>query len=115
MLFLYGLNCFGVSTSGLCRAYDRAAVRFRGLEADINFVISDYEEDLKQVLIAHVEKTCILLMCSYLVFFNFYRWRIFPRRKLCKYFGDRALVSPGAIQDIKEFLCRRLAGGGELK
>lgn len=33
-----------------CRAYDRAAVKFRGLEADINFVISDYEEDLKQVL-----------------------------------------------------------------
>ncbi|KAL0681631.1 hypothetical protein Bca4012_048478 [Brassica carinata] len=31
------------------RAYDRAAVRFRGLEADINFVISDYEEDLKQM------------------------------------------------------------------
>ncbi|CAA7032118.1 unnamed protein product [Microthlaspi erraticum] len=31
------------------RAYDRAAVKFRGLEADINFVISDYEEDLKQM------------------------------------------------------------------
>jgi AP2-like factor (euAP2 lineage) len=31
------------------RAYDRAAVKFRGLEADINFVIGDYEEDLKQM------------------------------------------------------------------
>ncbi|KAG7534907.1 AP2/ERF domain [Arabidopsis thaliana x Arabidopsis arenosa] len=31
------------------RAYDRAAVKFRGLEADINFIISDYEEDLKQM------------------------------------------------------------------
>ncbi|XP_020874056.1 AP2-like ethylene-responsive transcription factor TOE2 isoform X3 [Arabidopsis lyrata subsp. lyrata] len=70
------------------RAYDRAAVKFRGLEADINFIISDYEEDLK--------------------------WRIFPKRKLCKYFGDRALVSQGITQDIKEFLCKRLAGG-ELK
>ncbi|VVB16674.1 unnamed protein product [Arabis nemorensis] len=31
------------------RAYDRAAVKFRGLEADINFIISDYEEDIKQM------------------------------------------------------------------
>lgn len=48
---------------GSCRAYDRAAVKFRGLEADINFIISDYEEDLKQVLITDVQdimKTCML-------------------------------------------------------
>ncbi|KAI3470434.1 hypothetical protein Pfo_027097 [Paulownia fortunei] len=31
------------------RAYDRAAVRFRGVDADINFSISDYEEDMKQM------------------------------------------------------------------
>jgi len=31
------------------RAYDRAAVMFRGVDADINFNLSDYEEDLKQV------------------------------------------------------------------
>lgn len=31
------------------RAYDRAAIKFRGLDADINFNISDYEEDLKQI------------------------------------------------------------------
>jgi AP2-like factor (euAP2 lineage) len=31
------------------RAYDRAAIKFRGVEADINFNIEDYEEDLKQV------------------------------------------------------------------
>lgn len=30
------------------RAYDRAAVMFRGVDADINFNLSDYE-DLKQV------------------------------------------------------------------
>lgn len=30
-------------------AYDRAAIKFRGVEADINFNIEDYEEDLKQV------------------------------------------------------------------
>lgn len=33
----------------LCSAYDRAAIKFRGVEADINFSIEDYEEDLKQV------------------------------------------------------------------
>ncbi|XP_055808255.1 APETALA2-like protein 2 [Solanum dulcamara] len=32
------------------RAYDRAAIKFRGLDADINFNISDYEEDLKQMM-----------------------------------------------------------------
>ncbi|CAL9165740.1 unnamed protein product [Musa hybrid cultivar] len=29
--------------------YDRAAIRFRGVDADINFNLSDYEEDLKQI------------------------------------------------------------------
>ncbi|THU46342.1 hypothetical protein C4D60_Mb09t03930 [Musa balbisiana] len=29
--------------------YDRAAIRFRGVDADINFNLSDYEEDLKQM------------------------------------------------------------------
>ncbi|KAK1264686.1 Ethylene-responsive transcription factor RAP2-7 [Acorus gramineus] len=30
-------------------AYDRAAIKFRGIEADINFNLSDYDEDLKQM------------------------------------------------------------------
>ncbi|XP_062226935.1 APETALA2-like protein 5 isoform X3 [Phragmites australis] len=30
------------------RAYDRAAIKFRGVEADINFSLEDYEEDMKQ-------------------------------------------------------------------
>ncbi|KAL3616403.1 hypothetical protein CASFOL_039793 [Castilleja foliolosa] len=30
------------------RAYDRAALKFRGVEADINFILNDYEEDMKQ-------------------------------------------------------------------
>ncbi|KAI3722619.1 hypothetical protein L2E82_33660 [Cichorium intybus] len=30
------------------RAYDRAAIKFRGVEADINFTLQDYEDDLKQ-------------------------------------------------------------------
>ncbi|GJW71981.1 floral homeotic protein APETALA 2-like protein [Tanacetum coccineum] len=32
-----------------CSAYDRAAIKFRGMEADINFNLEDYEEDLKQM------------------------------------------------------------------
>ncbi|KAF9596956.1 hypothetical protein IFM89_014600 [Coptis chinensis] len=31
------------------RAYDRAAIKFRGVEADINFNLSDYEDDMKQM------------------------------------------------------------------
>ncbi|GFZ18775.1 integrase-type DNA-binding superfamily protein [Actinidia rufa] len=34
--------------SHIC-AYDRAAIKFRGVEADINFTLEDYEEDLKQM------------------------------------------------------------------
>ncbi|CAK9184818.1 unnamed protein product [Ilex paraguariensis] len=31
------------------RAYDRAALKFRGVDADINFNLSDYEEEMKQM------------------------------------------------------------------
>ncbi|XP_071709974.1 AP2-like ethylene-responsive transcription factor TOE3 isoform X2 [Rutidosis leptorrhynchoides] len=31
------------------RAYDQAAIRFRGLDADINFNVNDYHEDLNQI------------------------------------------------------------------
>ncbi|KAK7261405.1 hypothetical protein RIF29_27715 [Crotalaria pallida] len=31
------------------RAYDRAAIKFRGVDADINFNLIDYEDDLKQM------------------------------------------------------------------
>lgn len=31
------------------RAYDRAAIKFRGVEADINFTLEDYQDDLKQM------------------------------------------------------------------
>ncbi|KAL8152061.1 hypothetical protein V2J09_021869 [Rumex salicifolius] len=31
------------------RAYDRAAIKFRGVEADINFKFEDYQNDLKQM------------------------------------------------------------------
>ncbi|KAI7732253.1 hypothetical protein M8C21_028410, partial [Ambrosia artemisiifolia] len=31
------------------RAYDKAAIKFRGLEADINFGLQDYEDDMKQM------------------------------------------------------------------
>ncbi|RRT85301.1 hypothetical protein B296_00005831 [Ensete ventricosum] len=33
------------------RAYDRAAIKFRGLDADINFDLNDYDEDLNQVIL----------------------------------------------------------------
>ncbi|KAJ8563676.1 hypothetical protein K7X08_032128 [Anisodus acutangulus] len=33
----------------LLLAYDRAAIKFRGVDADINFNLSDYKEDMKQM------------------------------------------------------------------
>ena len=32
-----------------CRAYDRAAIKFRGLDADINFHLNDYQDEIKHV------------------------------------------------------------------
>ncbi|GFY93362.1 integrase-type DNA-binding superfamily protein [Actinidia rufa] len=49
------LSCSAASSGGFdtahaaARAYDRAAIKFRGLDADINFNISDYDADLKQM------------------------------------------------------------------
>nr|XP_034914186.1 ethylene-responsive transcription factor RAP2-7-like isoform X5 [Populus alba] len=31
------------------RVYDRAAIKFRGVDADINFNVTDYDEDIKQM------------------------------------------------------------------
>lgn len=45
-----------------CRAYDRAAIKFRGVEADINFNLGDYEEDLKQVI---KHQKFIEILCSF--------------------------------------------------
>ncbi|KAM7527870.1 hypothetical protein LguiB_031280 [Lonicera macranthoides] len=38
------------------RAYDRAALKFRGFDADINFNLSDYEEDMKQLELKNLTK-----------------------------------------------------------
>lgn len=36
------------------RAYDRAAIKFRGIDADINFSVNDYVDDMKQVEVGFV-------------------------------------------------------------
>ncbi|KAL8132186.1 hypothetical protein AgCh_007905 [Apium graveolens] len=33
----------------VARAYDRAAIKFWGVDADINFNLSDYDDDMKQI------------------------------------------------------------------
>ncbi|XP_050910664.1 ethylene-responsive transcription factor RAP2-7 isoform X2 [Lathyrus oleraceus] len=48
-------SCFFFFSGGFdtahaaARAYDRAAIKFRGVDADINFNVSDYDEDIKQM------------------------------------------------------------------
>ncbi|XP_027366696.1 ethylene-responsive transcription factor RAP2-7-like [Abrus precatorius] len=43
------------------RAYDRAAIKFRGVDADINFSLSDYEEDLNKMRGLSKEEFVLLL------------------------------------------------------
>lgn len=33
----------------ICRAYDQAAIKFRGVNADINFTLDDYKDEMKKV------------------------------------------------------------------
>ena len=61
--FLFGTWVFGI------RAYDRAAIKFRGMDADINFSISDYDEDIKQVaslLQRHCSSGALLVLSVFL-------------------------------------------------
>ncbi|QHO34985.1 UDP-glucuronic acid decarboxylase [Arachis hypogaea] len=44
------ISCAGEfdTAHAAARAYDRAAIKFCGIDADINFNVSDYDEDIKQ-------------------------------------------------------------------
>lgn len=44
------------------RAYDKAAIKFRGVEADINFNLTDYEDDMKQMAI--FQKKNLFISCG---------------------------------------------------
>lgn len=111
---------------GLCRAYDRAAIKFRGLDADINFQLKDYEDDLKQVI-------CLCKMCD-AVFFQFFvlscssrgacvidrswlvslcapRWGIGLRRSLFTYSDVKALGLPGGAQSTVVWHYTSVVGG----
>ncbi|MED6110249.1 APETALA2-like protein 3, variant 2 [Stylosanthes scabra] len=44
-----GIAYLGLWETSVLGAYDRAAIKFRGIDADINFNVSDYDEDIKQM------------------------------------------------------------------
>ncbi|XP_074559170.1 APETALA2-like protein 3 [Curcuma longa] len=51
IFLLGGIPIGGFDTAhSAARAYNRAAIKFRGLDADINFILSDYKEDMKQMI-----------------------------------------------------------------
>ncbi|KAD3640907.1 hypothetical protein E3N88_30130 [Mikania micrantha] len=46
-------------------AYDRAAIKFRGTQADINYNLEDYQEDLKQVIMVQFLSMCVFTLNVY--------------------------------------------------
>lgn len=48
-LFFFTIQLNPTCVARMVRAYDRAAIKFRGVEADINFSLEDYEDDMKQM------------------------------------------------------------------
>ncbi|CDY37554.1 BnaA02g20160D [Brassica napus] len=52
-LAVYGNLIFGGfdTAHAPSRAFDPAAIKFRGVDSDINFTVGDYEEDMKHVFL----------------------------------------------------------------
>ncbi|RXI04922.1 hypothetical protein DVH24_039196 [Malus domestica] len=48
LIFEYFFRGFDTAHAA-ARAYDRPAIKFRGIEADINFSVGDYKDDIKQM------------------------------------------------------------------
>ncbi|OEL36002.1 Floral homeotic protein APETALA 2 [Dichanthelium oligosanthes] len=46
---IFHLNTPLFSPDSACRAYDQAAIKFRGVNADINFTLSDYKDEIKKM------------------------------------------------------------------
>ena len=95
------------------RAYDRAAIKFRGPDADINFNLSDYEEDMKQVLEIEISAGSLSRKCRLLIFVMIFlcRWALSRRRSLCIFFGGRALASREEARGSGVWHCTNAGAG----
>jgi hypothetical protein len=67
------------SSTIFSRAYDQAAIKFRGVSADINFTLDDYKDDIKKVTTGRItpsdimnrsEQMAALFVFTVLLFFN---------------------------------------------
>lgn len=48
------------------RVYDWVVIKFRGVDVDINFIVGDYEEDMKQVFFyMNVVLVYIFVLCDF--------------------------------------------------
>lgn len=89
---IYLYSCTLLYSNGaiyISSAYDRAAIKFRGAEADINFSLEDYGDDLKQVMSERVNLFSFNMFNYNLIFFykvnqtlsycclDFYSWSFY--------------------------------------
>jgi hypothetical protein len=90
-----------------CRAYDRAAIKFRGLDADINFHINDYQDEIKHVSISYGNlPECNLLTNASYISWN--SWGLAFPDWHCEIIPDILLKNHPRIYIVSKLIARYL-------